>query len=128
MKMCGTKRRGRRRGIGHHFGVLQTAPLSYEVTESQLTSSGIYCLTCNYATNPESANFCQNCGASIYNCPISKMPFHFGDQFAQCPQCNTVFHKSHLDIALSGKNKCPYCQQTLAGIQIGEIGVHKIKI
>ncbi len=131
--MCGTRRRTsrRRRGIlgHHHLGHHGVVPVVVdEVEEEPPVTTGVYCFSCNFTSNPEGAKYCQNCGDKLYICPISQMSFKVGDEFSQCPKCKTVFHKHHLDISLASNSNCPYCQNPLAGVYVGKVGTHAVDV
>ena len=81
------------------------------------------CFTCG-KINPIGEEYCRNCGAKIYKCPISNAPFSEGDEFIQCPHCNSIFHAHHFEIWSQNNTNCPYCSRPLEHVKKGIIGIN----
>ena len=123
--MCGS--RGRRKS--RHHGGFAMMPISnkYREEETPILNEGLlYCLNCGQTFNSDKIKFCNNCGSEIQICPISRNKFRTGDNFAQCPSCQTVFHYHHLTDWLNNDNSCPNCREKINSILKGTIGVNYI--
>lgn len=99
----------------------------YQEEETPIINEGLlYCLNCGQTFNSDNTKYCHNCGLEIKVCPISRNKFRTGDSFAQCPNCQTVFHYHHLTDWLTNDNRCPNCRKNLNSILKGVIGINSI--
>jgi hypothetical protein len=129
--MCGPNHQKKnKRGNSDNMEIYNSIEIS-TMKHKMDVSPGIYCFICGF-NNPinsdQKITFCQNCGAKIQLCPISKLEFNPGDEFGQCTNCATVFHLKHLKSWLLSNQRCPICKSTLSEIATGIVGVNSIKL
>ncbi len=99
----------------------------YQEEEAPTLDEGqLYCFNCGQTFNSDNIKFCNNCGVEIQVCPISRNKFRIGERFAQCPNCQTVYHYHHLIDWLNNNDRCPNCRNKINSIHKGIVGMNYI--
>lgn len=123
--MCGSRSHRTSRGHGHFF--MMPTSNRFPQNETPIINEGLlYCLNCGQTFDSDNIKFCNKCGYEFQICPVSRNKFRTGDNFAQCPICNTVFHYHHLTDWLYNDDRCPNCRETIDSIHTGIIGINYI--
>ncbi len=78
------------------------------------------CLNCGTRIM-DKLNLCPECNSEIKTCIVCKGYFEHDDQLGECPNCNSIAHKDHLQAWLLIKNECPICKSEIMSIDADPI-------
>ena len=93
---------------GYYTGALTQSTFE-RVTRIRLPSKKTHCLNCGHVI--ESANTpCKNCEELPTKCIICQGLIKHGENVLECPTCNNVAHKEHMEQWLKIKEECPICK------------------
>ncbi len=93
---------------GYYQGSLTQSTFE-RLTRIRLPSKKTHCLKCGHVI--ESANDpCKNCKELPTKCLICQGLIKHGENVLECPTCNNVAHKEHMEQWLKIKEECPICK------------------
>ena len=96
--------------VSHGYYSGSITPSTFErIIRIRLPSKKTHCLKCGHVI--ENANEpCKNCEELPTKCIICQGLIKHGENVMECPTCNNVAHKEHMEQWLKIKEECPICK------------------